>query len=49
MIQIMKLMWERDPNERPSIFEVVNFLSDVQHNSSKLMPEKDATKVLILT
>jgi predicted transcriptional regulator len=38
MIQIMKLMWEHDPQKRPSIFEVVDFLSEVQRNSIKFMP-----------
>jgi hypothetical protein len=34
MIEIMTLMWDDDPQKRPTIFEVVAFLSNVQRQTS---------------
>ena len=31
MIDIMKMMWDDHPQNRPTMFDVVDFLSNVQH------------------
>ena len=31
MIEIMKMMWDDHPQNRPTMFDVVDFLSNVQH------------------
>jgi hypothetical protein len=30
LIEIMELMWEHDPKKRPTIFEVVDLLTDLR-------------------
>jgi hypothetical protein len=32
MIEIMELMWDHNPKDRPTIFEVIAFLTNVQDN-----------------